>query len=269
MVWHRNQWWGQKESSWLVWTHLPSGSGRTASSCTQIVCSGGRNGDRKRFPLPTVAFAQKHSSPGPPLTWGTTSKHCLPFQLCFSCRDGPRPPALSAGQGQSHRHIYLTQSPWMDPAPCLSWNQMPSLSLICGGLLFFLLFDSKYPGTCFLTSLCIHAENKQSLYKTPNISPQIMNHVVAWPVSQCFLQSVLFNTERNHRYECQLVCSSRKQYWEYKFQPSLSQKNNNNKKNPIKTRLALWSKRCLSVIVACKDQISIWFVLPLKTALSK
>lgn len=36
-----------------------------------------------------------------------------------------------------------------------------------------------------------------------------------------------------------------------------------------KKGLALWSKRWPNVIVACKDQISTWFVLSVKTALSK
>lgn len=62
-------------------------------------------------------------------------------------------------------------------------------------------------------------------------------------MSQCFLQSVLFNTERNHRYECQLVCSSGKHYWEYQFHSSLSQKNNNKKKISNKKQVSPVEKK--------------------------
>lgn len=141
---------------------------------------------RKRLPLPAVASARRHSFPALPgspwgdvragnsLTQGTTSKRCLPFQLCFSYGDpglllflqardratdtftSPREGAAESPAGSSPLSELESNA---KPQPDLRW------------CVVFLLFDSKHPGTCFLTSLCIHAENKQSLYKTPNISP--------------------------------------------------------------------------------------------------
>lgn len=166
-----------KQSSWLMWAHLPLGSGELQAPALKLsvvlegVAFPAQWDRRKRLPVPTVAFAQKHSFPALPgsaLTWGTIPKHCLPFQMCFSYRDSPQPHALSAGRGQSHRHILLTQSPWLDPAPCLSWHQMPNFSLICGGLL---------GGFCYLIASilgCVFWPRSVFMLKTNNlfIKPQ-------------------------------------------------------------------------------------------------
>lgn len=155
---------------------------RTASSCTQIVCSAGRSG----FPCPV---GQEEEAPHAHGGFCTEAQLPCPPWISPDLRNNfqalPALPGVFSLQRQSPASRSLcrpgtepqTHSPHPEslagssPLSELESNAKFQADLwwIVGG--FFLLFDSKYPGMCFLTLLCIHAENKQSLYKTPNISP--------------------------------------------------------------------------------------------------
>lgn len=176
-----------KQSPWLAWAHLPMGSGALPySNCLQcskewLSLPSGTQGRGSPCPLwllhggtaslPSLDHPEEMSALG---TQGTTSKRCRPFQLCFSYGD----PGLllflqardrAADTFTSPREGAAESPAGSSPLSGLESNAKPQPDL--WWCVVFLLFDSKHPGTCFLTSLCIHAENKQSLYKTPNISP--------------------------------------------------------------------------------------------------
>lgn len=114
--------------------------------CPPWITPGLRNNLQALSALPAVFFSQRQS----------------PASCSCPCRPGTEPQTHLPHPGES-----LAASSPLSELESNAKSQ-PDLWWL---VVFFLLFDSKYPGTCFLTSVCIHAENKQSLYKTPNISP--------------------------------------------------------------------------------------------------